>query len=338
MLATLANAEQESLIRDIHDGTLADHCVIPEEVRQGLDQRLTSGNVRRARELSQIAERTGVLLPRDIWPDLSLIAVWTGGSAAAYLPALRRLFGDVPIRDHGLSASEGRMTIPLEDETSSGVLDIGSHFFEFIPEERGDQENPPTLLAHELEEGACYFILLTTPSGLYRYNISDVVRCTGFFGSTPMLEFLHKGAHISNVTGEKLTESQVVSAVNAACGSVGCHWGHYTITPVWGEPPSYHLLVEESDSTSPGVADVLATAIETRLQQANCEYREKRETGRLAPLTVDTLPSGTWTKYISHQQSRPGASIEQYKHPCLKPELTFRDEVLSYAGSLSIRH
>ena len=333
-LAAQAEAEQESLIRDVHDGTLADRCEIPDEVRRSLHRQLSTLDVPRAQELSRLAEQAGGLFPRDFWPDVSLIGVWTGGSAAAYLPAVRRLYGDVPIRDHGLSASEGRMTIPLEDETASGVLDVGSHFFEFFPEEQADEENPTTLLAHELTEGARYFILLTTASGLYRYNISDVVRCTGFLGTTPMLEFLHKGAHISSVTGEKLTESQVVSAVSSVCESfgLGLGLGHYTLTPVWGEPPGYRLLVEDADLNSPAAGEAVAAALDERLQRANCEYREKRATGRLAPLEVEPLCSGTWSKYISHQQSRPGASIEQYKHPCLKPDLTFRDEVLAHGA------
>ncbi|HYW80779.1 MAG TPA: hypothetical protein VE890_14455 [Thermoguttaceae bacterium] len=37
-------------------------------------------------------------------------------------------------RSHGLSASEGRMTTPLEDGTSAGLLDFLAHYFEFIPE------------------------------------------------------------------------------------------------------------------------------------------------------------------------------------------------------------
>ncbi len=48
--------------------------------------------------------------------------------------------------------------------------------------------------AHELKEGATYFILLTTAFGLYRYHIHDVVRVAGFHNGTPLIEFLSKGA------------------------------------------------------------------------------------------------------------------------------------------------
>jgi len=67
--------------------------------------------------LEQLANEHGELLPKHAWPGMSVLAVWTGGSVNVYLPQLPGLYGDVAIRDHGLSASEGRMTIPLADGT-----------------------------------------------------------------------------------------------------------------------------------------------------------------------------------------------------------------------------
>ena len=52
------------------------------------------------------------------------------------------------------------MTIPLADGTPSGVLDVTTHYFEFIPEEEGDSPQPTVLAAHELQEGRTYYILL----------------------------------------------------------------------------------------------------------------------------------------------------------------------------------
>ena len=179
-LAKVAHRAQNELIRDIADGTLSTRFEVDAKIRHELRGRISRPDRARARELELIVVRTGTLSPRDVWPKLGLVAVWTGGSVGAYLEPMRRYFGDVPIRDHGLSASEGRMTIPLADGTASGSLDIGSHYFEFIPEREHESTDPTILEAHELEEGENYFILLTTPSGLYRYDIHDVVRCTGF--------------------------------------------------------------------------------------------------------------------------------------------------------------
>ena len=81
---------------------------------------------------------------------------------AAYLRHYPRYYGDMIIRDVGLIASEGRMTIPVADGTPAGILDITTHYFEFIPEAELNSPCPTVLAAHELREGATYYILPTT--------------------------------------------------------------------------------------------------------------------------------------------------------------------------------
>lgn len=321
-LATLADVEKESLIRDITDGTLSERFAIGPEVRRALHRRLSRRRPQRARQLAAIVDKSGMLRLDEAWPRLEQLAVWMGGSCGAYLPALRQQFGNrIPIRDHGLSASEGRMTIPFDDESSDGVLEISTHYFEFVPEAEHGSPNPTILEAHELTPDHNYFILLTTSSGLYRYDICDVVRCTGFVGTTPVLRFLHKGAYISNLTGEKISESQVVDAVRHALDTNRHQVGFFTLTPVWGDPPFYQLLLETGDVPNSDLAERLAYATDAKLQELNCEYEEKRSTGRLGPMRVTRLKFGAWRRFAEQRQARLGGSVEQYKHPCLIPDL-----------------
>lgn len=326
-LAKFADLERESLIRDIADGTLSTDYDVPADVRRSLRRRIVRKNRIRARQLERIAELEGALYPVDYWPDLALLAVWSGGSAGAYLHALKRFYGNVPFRDHGLSASEGRMTIPLWDNCPVGILDVTTHYFEFIPEDEHDSTTPTVLEAHELEEGRNYYILLTTSSGLYRYDICDVVRCVGYYQTTPMLEFLHKGAHIANVTGEKVSESQVVSAVRHSIETLQISIGDFTLAPVWGDPPHFELLAERRPEWPPTMGEQLATQVDEQLQQINCEYRSKRTTQRLGPLEWIELPSGTWQLFARKRQQGLGGSLEQYKHPCLMPDVEFSKQL-----------
>jgi hypothetical protein len=318
-LARTGDEHKQDLIRDIADGTLSDAYDVPGAVRRSLASELKKPNRRRARELDAIVARTGNLLPRDYWPTLGLLGNWTGGTVGAYIRQFSRLFGDVPVRDIGLMASESRMTIPLADGTPAGVLDVSHHFFEFVPEGERGSSRPIVLEAHELEPGRSYFILMTTASGLYRYDIHDVVRCTGFFGEAPVLEFLNKGSQFSNVTGEKLSEYQVVSAVHQAGRELQLDLGCFTVAPCWDDPPYYALLAEESEVPSPQAASGLAARVDTLLAHGNVEYRNKRDTRRLAPLAVRLVRSGTWDEL----QRRSSGAAEQYKHPYLVPSLDF---------------
>ena len=230
-IARLGDREKESIIRDFADGAIDPKWKLSPEVIAALPRRMFWKRKKAAKRLEAIVEQTGRLLPKDYWSNLGFMANWTGGTMGAYLHAYPEVFGEHPVRDVGLIASEGRMTIPVEDGTAAGILDIRHHYFEFIPEDQADRDQPDTLEGSELSEGANYFILLTTAGGLYRYQIHDLVRCVGFEGRAPLLVFLNKGAHFSSLTGEKLSEFQVVAAVNQAQKNLGVRLSSYMLAP-----------------------------------------------------------------------------------------------------------
>jgi len=243
----------------------------------------------------------------------------------AYLRGYPDVFGERPVRDVGLIASEGRMTIPINDGTPAGVLDVRHHYFEFIPEDQADREDPDTVDATDLIEGQRYFILPTTAGGLYRYIIHDLVRCVGFEGQAPLIEFLSKGAHFSSLTGEKLSEYQVVEAVSAAQRSLGIRLTAFLVLPSWGDPPYYNLLVEDGDVPEEATADRLASEVEEQLQRVNLEYENKRSTRRLGPIRAFRIPAGSWSDFQRRRLARSGGTVEQYKQPCLLSDLDALD-------------
>ena len=324
-LAKLADDQKETLLRDLRDGTLT----LPKPEVSMTDKRLSRRirplSKRRFRELEQIIERTGHLYPRDFWPELSVVAVWMGGPVGAFLPELRSLYGDCAVRDHGLSASEGRMTIPMQDESSFGMLDYETSYYEFIPEDQIGSSHPSVLEAHELQEGHSYFILMTNPGGLFRYNIRDVVRCVGFQGQAPLLEFLHKGAHCTNIAGEKLTEYQVVTAVKNAYRDLNRNVEPVMLLPVMGSPPHYLLLVEEP---SRDIVQQLAERTDAHLCALNCEYDDRIRTRRLRPMFQRVIPAGSWKRLRDEKIATRGGSQEQYKHLFLGSS----DEVIHQLG------
>jgi hypothetical protein len=327
-LARAGDQDKEALIRDLHDGTLSDRFDVPAEVRAALASHLQP-NPERARELEEIVRRTGTLYPRDYWgPHKFLIGTWTGGSVGSYLRHFPRYFGNAPVRDIGLLASEGRMTLPFADGTPSGVLDIRTHYFEFIPEEEGDHAQPTVLGAHELEEGKRYFILPTTAFGLYRYHIYDVVRVTGFRNRTPLIEFLSKGAHFASITGEKVSEYQVIQAMTDVLRELDLTLTSYSVAPCWDdETPYYGLFVERGDLRDEGQGRRLAAALDRRLTVINSEYASKRASHRLDALRLAVMPAGAWQQWDRQRLARTGGTLEQYKHPCLIGDLKFRESV-----------
>jgi len=327
-LARLCDQEKDALIKDIHDGTLSERFDVPAEVRAALVKKIAQPDPRRATELQAIVHRAGTLYPKDVWPELQLVGNWTGGSVGAYLRHFPKYYGDVTVRDIGLIASEGRFTIPVADHTASGVLDITSHFFEFIPQDEIDSPRPIALRADEVEEGRNYFILPTTAFGLYRYNIHDLVRVTGFHHRTPLVEFLNKGAHFANVTGEKVSEFHVAGAVQEALRRLDVTLTAYSLAPCWDdETPYYGLFVERGDLRDLEQGRALAAAVDWHLRQRNIEYDAKRASRRLGAVRAELLPLGAWQAWDRQRLGRTGGTAEQYKHPVLIPDHTFRESM-----------
>jgi hypothetical protein len=329
-LAKAGDNEKEALIRDIRDGTLSEHVDISADIRAQIAPKLEK-NPRRAKELEEVVNQTGTLYPRDAWPAPFLLGNWTGGSVGAYLRHYPRYFGDNVVRDVGLIASEGRMTIPVSSGTPAGVLDVTSHYFEFIPEAEADSQNPTVLGAHELKEGGRYFILLTTGYGLYRYHIYDLVRVAGFHNRTPLVEFLSKGAHFANITGEKLSEYHVTQSMAEVLREMDLTLNVYSVAPIWpdddDEQPCYGLFMERGDLPSESAALELAQRLEDRLARVNVEYESKRASQRLGALRLEMVPPGFWSRWDHERLLRNGGALEQYKHPCLIGDMNFYRQV-----------
>jgi GH3 auxin-responsive promoter len=327
-MARLGDHEKESLLRDLRDGTLDPRFEVPAEVHAALHHRLSKKHPQRVRELEEIIRRTGRLFPRDYWPETCLLGNWTGGSMGAYLRQYPRYYGQAPVRDIGLIASEGRMTIPLADGTSSGLLDITSHYFEFLPEEELESPQPTVVAAHEVQEGQSYYILPTTKYGLYRYQIYDLVRVTGFHNETPLVEFLNKGSYVANITGEKLSEHHVTYGMAQVLHELDLCLGAYSVAPCWDdELPYYGLFIERGELPSAEHGLQLAESLDQRLMKLNVEYASKRDTLRLGPIRLELLKPGTWQDWDRKRLARTGGTLEQYKHPCLISDPAFRDSL-----------
>lgn len=313
-LARTADEHREQLIRDVHDGTLWDALPVSGRVREILKPRMLPDRAA-AKELETIVHRTGRLLPRDYW-NLGFLANWTGGTMGLYLPALPEYFGDVPVRDVGLLASEGRVSIPVDDGTPAGILDVTGSYFEFVPRDRIDDTNPPAMPCHRLDVGQEYFVLMTTSSGLYRYDLGDLVRVVGYAGQAPIIEFLNKGAHVSSLAGEKLTEHQVILAVERVAAQMAVPLTNCILAPHWDRPPHYVLHVPRPDGI-PLQTDRLAAVMETALQAVNVEYAGKRHSERLGPVRVNIVPSQFIADLDRQRADRFRRGNEQYKHQYL---------------------
>jgi sterol desaturase/sphingolipid hydroxylase (fatty acid hydroxylase superfamily) len=296
-LAKLYREHHAALIGDVGDGTFfLEHRVDP-AVMHSLRDRLRA-DPERARELAALHERGPVRLA-DLWPTLKLVVTWTGGSAGLAIDAMRR---EIPVAarvmELGYLSSEFRATVTLGRRAGSGLPTLDTHFFEFAECAAWDAGAREVLTLSQLRKGRDYYVIVTTPSGLYRYFMNDIVRVTGFLRATPLLRFVQKGKGVTSITGEKLYEAQVLQALRDAMEARGGA-AHFAMMLADEEASAYTLYVEPCDAARSQTAD-LAAAIDARLGELNVEYRAKRESSRLAPLAVRWLGAGAGEAYKRH--------------------------------------
>ena len=161
------------------------------------------------------------------------------------------------------------------------------------------------------------------------YHISDLVRVTGFHNQTPLVEFLSKGAHFANLTGEKLSEYHVAGAMRDVLTTTNMTLTAYSLAPCWPagtsadfEQPYYGLFVERGDLPETAAAR-LAERLDSRLRQHNIEYDAKRASRRLEAVRPVFVPAGFWQRWDRERLERSGGAPEQYKHPCLIADSQF---------------
>jgi len=323
-LAETAGSRSEEIIRAIHDGTLGTPSpeILGPPGRSRRDalrqiQAALRPDRERARVLSKVVARHGALAPRYCWPDLALVGCWLGGSAGLHAQRLVDHYGEVPLRDLGLLASEGRMTIPLEDESAAGVLAVHANFYEFIPEDRIEDRSPPVLLAHELEDGKRYYIILSGGNGLYRYDMNDVVEVRGFHHRTPKVAFVRKGRDMVSITGEKLHLNQIQAAIREAEDDTKLDIWQFRLIPDI-DHSRYDLLVEIRGELGPDAEGlVFLGAVDQALSRLNIEYASKRASKRLGPPRLRVMRPG-WSERLCRADFRKGKREFQYKWPAIR--------------------
>jgi GH3 auxin-responsive promoter len=321
-LCALANQYGRMLAEDIEHGKFGRESELAPDVMRAVKERLRA-NAQRAAELHSLFNSGLAVTFGDLWPNMRIISIWTGGNCGVAARSARLLLAPhAQIVELGYLSSEFCGTLTVDCNVMAGLPTITNYFYEFIEPEEWDAGNRIFRLVHELEAGRDYYVVITAPSGLYRYFINDIVRVEGIFHNTPLLRFLQKGKGVTNITGEKMYESQLVEALALAEKRFNAHLDFYLMLAAV-DRQIYHLYLEVNGMMQS--AAEIATFLDQSLAVLNTEYRSKRESGRLYPLQVTFLKQGAGELYRAHciQAGQKDGQFKmvalQYAHQCSFP-------------------
>lgn len=294
-LADYLERYAENFIQDLETGKIASWLKLEPEVRQILEQQWSAAP-KRAAELRSILQRQGTLTPVMAWENLSWIITARGGTSNFYFERFSQYFGDTPIFGGIYAASEATFGI-YEDFNSDGtVLAIDSGFFEFIPENQWEEEQPKTVLAHEVEVGKYYRIIVSNYSGLYRYDIGDVVEIVGFSEQAPLIVFRHRMGGLLSATSEKTNEFHATQVMQQLQQEFNLPLANYCITLSENEiPPHYLLNIELLPSHPLNNPEKFLAEFDKKMQLANVSYEDKRRNNILPAPQLRILAPGSFT-------------------------------------------
>jgi hypothetical protein len=280
---------KEDLINDIEKGTLKSNLDIPQDILTKIKP-LLKPNPKRAEELRRLAREYTLLYPKHYWPNLSVIVTWKWGSSGLYLEHLKGIYPDkTVIREYGYIATEIRAGIVLEDDQHPSILACHLAFFEFIKIDEMKKHNPRIYLASEVEEGEYYYLIATTSSGLYRYNINDIVRVDGFYNQFPMVTFIERGDSETILSDERFHEAQLIEAVKTAEEQEKMPAEFY-LACADIKASCYHLYMEFKESYSDEKVRNFCFNVDNALRKINEESgKKKKGPGRLKSLKLYTL-------------------------------------------------
>jgi hypothetical protein len=318
----------EAIIRDVRDGSLSSEFSVPQDLRNSLHLR---PDPERAKHLEQATvSGGGVLRPGLAWPGLAAVGCWKGGTVGAYLAKFDTLFPQgLPVRDFGYYATELRGSVPLSDQGDAGVIAVGTNVLEFHPagEDRAP-EGHELLRVEQLEVGQRYFVYVTNISGLYRYEMNDIIEVTGHDHQTPRIRFIQKGKGVVSFTGEKLYEVQVIAAVDQALAALRgrYHFIAAVAELVDGTTPRLVFLMEFDDPVADHEGSALVDRLDAALGEENDEYLTKRKSLRYGPPIIRVVRPGEFDRYRRRMVETGQRADGQFKVLRLTSDTSFAAE------------
>jgi hypothetical protein len=275
--------------------------------------------------IRRILELSGKKYITEVWPNLE-VYFHGGVSFTPYRELFGKLFepGKVDFMET-YNASEGFFGI--QDQKNSEdmllMLDYGI-FYEFIPMEEWDNEQPRTLGLDEVECDKNYAMVISTNAGLWRYKPGDTIRFTSL--SPYRFRITGRTRHFINAFGEEIIIENAEQALKIACHKTQSSIREFTAGPIFfnDQKSGAHEWLIEFDS-APENLEYFTDVLDNALKAINSDYEAKRyHNFVLGPPIVRSLTSGTFYQWLKNKNKLGG----QHKVPRLSNNRDYLEEIL----------
>ena len=207
------------------------------------------------------------------------------------------------------------------------MLDYGI-FYEFIPSDKINSDNPPVYTISEVKTGINYAIIISTNGGLWRYMMGDTI----VFTCLDPFRFRISGRtkHFINVFGEEVIIDNADKAIESACKETDAVIAEYTAGPVFmntSSKGSHEWIIEFEKA--PSDLNKFIRTLDYTLKSINSDYEAKRfkDLNLILPV-VRAVPKGTFNKWLKTKNKLGG----QNKVPRLSNSREYIEDLYIIAG------
>ncbi|XP_046554907.1 indole-3-acetic acid-amido synthetase GH3.8-like [Haliotis rubra] len=313
----------EAMCDDIEHGNICKCPGLQDDVRIKLQKHLTA-DAERAGELRCIFKEGFHNIGPRVWPCLSVVHTAASGT---YIPAVnilrQKYLVDIPITSSKHMASEGLYgaNMNIIDQMKTEYTILPDHmFYEFIHEVDVDQDNPQSLLAHEVDIGQSYEMVITNWSGLYRYRTGDIIRVTSFTGQAPNYVLQQRKGDGYGMYPEFLFTEAVSKASRTWTSGTMFNYmavGNFIVEELTGEiSTTAHVYVFIEMLGDGALTDREKHMIDESLQETQDGYKWLRCHGNYAPAVVVQVRPGTLEEVKKiYMKLNPDLHAQQFKYP-----------------------
>ncbi|MDW6003381.1 GH3 family domain-containing protein [Vibrio mangrovi] len=253
-----------------------------------------------------------------LWENLKLISCWTISSAALYKGVLDILYPNVNVLPFMTCGSEGVVTLPNTANNEVGLLAITQGLYEFLPAEQDLDDvlgvaTPDTLNFRQLTLGKEYHLIHSQANGLLRQAVGDIFKVVGFDNGVPRLEFTRRNGIFHSFTGEKITETQMLDAIQFAYKENHLKANLFMCFPVWKDTPQYKIYIETTGNEQLPDKHNISTDIDQYICSVNEEYKSKRDSKRLDEIDVEYLLPNSIEQLLEQEKLKGNSTQAKYK-------------------------
>lgn len=276
--------------------------------------------------LKHITKASGKTIP-ELWPDLEVF--FHGGvSFVPYIEQYKKLVPESQMTYwENYNASEGYFGFQYSEDSKDLLLMLNNGvYYEFMPMEEWEKENPKTMPLEDVKTGVNYALIISTNGGLWRYLIGDTIQ---FTSTKPYLfKITGRTKHFINAFGEELIIENTNTAIAEACNKTNSMVSEYTAAPVFftDNNNGAHEWIIEFDK-KPKDINLFTEELDKALMKLNSDYEAKRSYNlSMQKPIINVVEKGAFYSWMKSRNKLGG----QNKIPRLANDRKYVDSIKEY--------